>query len=83
MKLRLNLKACGSGSPKAASEAKLQAKLFEWANFISLALPVGCATAADIGLSNWSVTRVPVAVYTVAKGSSVVFNLVFSILMGY
>jgi len=83
MQLRLRVEACGSKSAKTKAAGKLQTKLFEWNNFLILAVPVGAATAADIGLSNWSVTRVPVAVYTVAKGSSVVFNLLFSIMLGY
>jgi len=83
MQFRTKCKQCGAGTPESARAMELQRRLFEPMTFAALALPVGAATAADIGLSNWSVTRIPVAIYTVAKGSSVVFNLLFSMYLGY
>jgi solute carrier family 35 protein C2 len=54
--------------------------LVPWSVYLFAAVPVGVATALDIGASNASILFVSVPFYTVVKSSSIVFVLFFSIL---
>ena len=45
--------------------------------------PIAFATAADVALSNFALVRVPAMVYTLIKGTSLVWTAFFSYSMGY
>ncbi|KAI6230063.1 TPT domain-containing protein [Aphelenchoides fujianensis] len=44
-------------------------------------LPVGACASLDIGLSNWALEYVTVSLYTMAKSSSILFIVAFSLLL--
>ena len=45
-------------------------------------MPIGICASLDIGLSNWALEYVTVSLYTMAKSSSILFIVGFSLLMG-
>lgn len=44
--------------------------------------PTGLASGIDIGFSNWALELVPISLYTMTKSSTIVFILIFAILLG-
>ncbi|XP_023296736.2 solute carrier family 35 member C2 [Lucilia cuprina] len=44
--------------------------------------PTGLASGIDIGFSNWALALVSVSLYTMTKSSTIVFILIFAILLG-
>ncbi|XP_005190750.2 solute carrier family 35 member C2 [Musca domestica] len=44
--------------------------------------PTGLASGIDIGFSNWGLELVPISLYTMTKSSTIVFILIFAILLG-
>eukprot|EP00301_Raphidiophrys_heterophryoidea_P022192 c6410_g1_i1.p1 GENE.c6410_g1_i1~~c6410_g1_i1.p1 ORF type:complete len:573 (+),score=128.42 c6410_g1_i1:52-1770(+) len=53
-----------------------------WKQYLHHAMPVGIATALDVGMSNRAFLFITVAFYTILKTSSLMFVLFFSILFG-
>jgi solute carrier family 35 protein C2 len=45
-------------------------------------MPIGICASLDIGLSNWALEYVTVSLYTMAKSSSILFIVAFSLLIG-
>uniref|UniRef100_A0AC34RN80 Triose phosphate transporter n=2 Tax=Panagrolaimus sp. JU765 TaxID=591449 RepID=A0AC34RN80_9BILA len=45
-------------------------------------MPIGICASLDIGLSNWALEYVTVSLYTMAKSSSILFIVAFSLFMG-
>ncbi|XP_011204645.2 solute carrier family 35 member C2 [Bactrocera dorsalis] len=44
--------------------------------------PAGIASGIDIGFSNWGLALVPISLYTMTKSSTIVFILIFAIMLG-
>lgn len=44
--------------------------------------PAGIASGIDIGFSNWGLGLVPISLYTMTKSSTIVFILIFAIMLG-
>lgn len=44
--------------------------------------PTGLASGIDIGFSNWALSLVSVSLYTMTKSSTIVFILIFAIMLG-
>ncbi|XP_020717684.1 solute carrier family 35 member C2 [Ceratitis capitata] len=44
--------------------------------------PAGIASGIDIGFSNWGLELVPISLYTMTKSSTIVFILIFAIMLG-
>ncbi|XP_061398433.1 solute carrier family 35 member C2 [Musca vetustissima] len=44
--------------------------------------PTGLASGIDIGFSNWGLELVPISLYTMTKSSTIVFILIFAIMLG-
>ena len=53
-----------------------------WRTYLRVAVPVGCSSALDIGLSNMAMALVPLSIYTMVKSATPVFVLVLSFAMG-
>lgn len=61
-----------SGSDAGATRSK--------SNVLQVAVPAA-AGALDIGLSNWSYEYVTLTVYTITKSTSIVFILIFAVIL--
>uniref|UniRef100_A0A915EN50 Sugar phosphate transporter domain-containing protein n=1 Tax=Ditylenchus dipsaci TaxID=166011 RepID=A0A915EN50_9BILA len=44
-------------------------------------MPIGVCASLDIGLSNWALEYVTISLYTMAKSSSIIFIVLFSLLL--
>ena len=53
--------------------------LLGWHDYISKVAPVGVASSWDIGLSQWSLKFVTVALYTMTKTTSILFIMILGI----
>uniref|UniRef100_A0A7E4UTY3 TPT domain-containing protein n=1 Tax=Panagrellus redivivus TaxID=6233 RepID=A0A7E4UTY3_PANRE len=53
-----------------------------WREQLNWLLPIGICASLDIGLSNWALEYVTVSLYTMAKSSSILFIVGFSLLLG-
>jgi len=51
-----------------------------WLEFLQISIPCGIVSALDIGLSNMSLVRINLSLYTMIKSSTPVFVLIFAIL---
>ncbi|XP_075159735.1 solute carrier family 35 member C2 isoform X2 [Haematobia irritans] len=54
----------------------------DWRVSIRKMAPTGVASGIDIGFSNWGLELVPISLYTMTKSSTIVFILIFAILLG-
>ena len=54
--------------------------VLEWESFTRRVVPSAVAGSLDIGFSNWSIMLSTVSLYTMAKSSTILFVLAFSIL---
>uniref|UniRef100_A0A1B0FR02 Sugar phosphate transporter domain-containing protein n=1 Tax=Glossina morsitans morsitans TaxID=37546 RepID=A0A1B0FR02_GLOMM len=54
----------------------------DWHTSIRKMAPTGIASGIDIGFSNWGLELVPISLYTMTKSSTIVFILIFAILLG-
>ncbi|VDN45266.1 unnamed protein product [Dibothriocephalus latus] len=52
-----------------------------WCSYVREVSPTGIASALDIGLSNWSFEFITVSLYTMTKSTSIIFVLLFAILL--
>ena len=52
----------------------------DWATYLKRIIPTGIASAADIGLSNWSLQYITISLYTMSKSTVILFIFFFSIL---
>lgn len=52
----------------------------DWYTYFTRILPTGVASAADIGLSNWSLEYITITLYTMSKSTVILFIFFFSIL---
>ena len=52
----------------------------DWYTYVTRILPTGIASAADIGLSNWSLEYITITLYTMAKSTVILFIFLFSII---
>lgn len=53
-----------------------------WKDYVKKIFPSAITAALDIGLSNWSIMLSTVSLYTMAKSTSIIFILVFSLILG-
>ncbi|XP_030385186.1 solute carrier family 35 member C2 isoform X2 [Scaptodrosophila lebanonensis] len=54
----------------------------DWRVALRKMAPTGIASGIDIGFSNWGLELVPISLYTMTKSSTIVFILLFAILLG-
>lgn len=54
----------------------------DWRVAVRKMAPTGIASGIDIGFSNWGLLLVPISLYTMTKSSTIVFILIFAILLG-
>lgn len=54
----------------------------DWRVAVRRMAPTGIASGIDIGFSNWGLALVPISLYTMTKSSTIVFILLFAILLG-
>ncbi|KAH8349996.1 hypothetical protein KR084_011021 [Drosophila pseudotakahashii] len=54
----------------------------DWRVALRKMAPTGVASAIDIGFSNWGLALVPISLYTMTKSSTIVFILLFAIVLG-
>lgn len=54
----------------------------DWRVAVRRMAPTGVASGIDIGFSNWGLALVPISLYTMTKSSTIVFILLFAILLG-
>lgn len=54
----------------------------DWRVAVRKMAPTGIASGIDIGFSNWGLLLVPISLYTMTKSSTIVFILLFAILLG-
>ena len=52
----------------------------DWSTYFRRIVPTGIASAADIGLSNWSLQYITISLYTMSKSTVILFIFFFSIL---
>lgn len=53
-----------------------------WSVYFKRIFPAAIAGSLDIGLSNWSIMLSTISIYTMAKSSSILFILFFSLIFG-
>jgi len=53
-----------------------------WREFLDVSIPCGMMTALDIGLSNLSLVRISLTLYTMVKSSAPIFVLFFAVSFG-
>lgn len=56
--------------------------LLDWRTFYRNMAPTGLASGIDIGFSNWGLELVKISLYTMTKSTTIVFILIFAILLG-
>uniref|UniRef100_A0A1I8P7A5 Sugar phosphate transporter domain-containing protein n=1 Tax=Stomoxys calcitrans TaxID=35570 RepID=A0A1I8P7A5_STOCA len=54
----------------------------DWRVSVRKMAPTGLASGIDIGFSNWGLELVPISLYTMTKSSTIVFILIFAIMLG-
>lgn len=54
----------------------------DWKIAVRKLAPTGIFSGIDIGFSNWALELVPISLYTMTKSSSIIFILLFAILLG-
>lgn len=54
----------------------------DWRTSVRKMGPTGLASGIDIGFSNWGLELVSISLYTMTKSSTIVFILIFAILLG-
>lgn len=54
----------------------------DWRVAVRKMAPTGIASGIDIGFSNWGLLLVPISLYTMTKSSTIVFILLFAIMLG-
>jgi solute carrier family 35 protein C2 len=52
----------------------------EWPTYLRKIIPLGIASAADIGFSNWSLQYITVTLYTMSKSTVILFILFFALI---
>ncbi len=52
----------------------------DWQTYLKKVLPLGVASAADIGMSNWSLQYITVTLYTMSKSTVILFILFFALI---
>ena len=52
----------------------------DWSTYLRKIVPLGLASAVDIGFSNWSLQYITVTLYTMSKSTVILFILFFSLL---
>ncbi|XP_055534587.1 solute carrier family 35 member C2 [Wyeomyia smithii] len=55
--------------------------VLDWRTSIRKILPTGLASGIDIGFSNWGLELVQISLYTMTKSTTIVFILIFAILL--
>ena len=60
-------------------EEENQRTVLPWSVYLTKVAPVGAASAWDIGLSQWSLEYVTVALYTMTKTTSILFIMILGI----
>ncbi|XP_014246743.1 solute carrier family 35 member C2 [Cimex lectularius] len=58
-----------------------QRVLLDWPTTLRKIAPIGFASGLDIGFSNWGLEFITVTLYTMTKSSTIVFILIFSMLL--
>ena len=80
---------CGSKSPRkrvATANRRMQEQdsgtkrvVLPWGPYLKRVSLVGAASALDIGLSQWSLAFITVALYTMGKSTCILFILMFGL----
>jgi len=52
----------------------------DWQTYLKKIAPLGIASAADIGMSNWSLQYITVTLYTMSKSTVILFILFFALI---
>lgn len=60
---------------------KTKVEKMEWIDIITIALPIGVATALDVMLSNYSLLYVSITLYTIIKASILIWTFIFGVLV--
>ncbi|XP_055607366.1 solute carrier family 35 member C2 [Uranotaenia lowii] len=55
--------------------------VLDWRTSVRKILPTGLASGMDIGFSNWGLELVQISLYTMTKSTTIVFILIFAILL--
>lgn len=55
--------------------------ILDWRTSVRKILPTGLASGIDIGFSNWGLELVQISLYTMTKSTTIVFILIFAILL--
>ncbi|XP_062542931.1 solute carrier family 35 member C2 [Armigeres subalbatus] len=55
--------------------------VLDWRTSVRKILPTGLASGIDIGFSNWGLELVQISLYTMTKSTTIVFILIFAILL--
>ncbi|XP_053684396.1 solute carrier family 35 member C2 [Sabethes cyaneus] len=55
--------------------------MLDWRTSVRKILPTGLASGIDIGFSNWGLELVQISLYTMTKSTTIVFILIFAILL--
>lgn len=78
--LKLIMASCARGIYKlVVGKSRIQ---LDCRTSIRKMAPTGIASGIDIGFSNWALGLVSVSLYTMTKSSTIVFILIFAILLG-
>ena len=64
---------------KRCSFSKTKRLTLDWQTYIKKIVPLGVASAADIGMSNWSLQYITVTLYTMSKSTAILFILFFAL----
>lgn len=59
----------------------LEAQQLTWSSFAMFVVPIACATALDVWMSNLALRYVDVSVYTTTKSTAIIWNLVLCVCM--
>lgn len=57
-------------------------KDMSWKEYLSVSIPCGLVTSADVGMSNLALVRITITFYTMVKASTPVFVLVWAYIFG-
>lgn len=56
-------------------------KVLDWKQYIMSLAPAGICSGIDIGFSNWGLELVTISLYTMTKSTTIIFILIFSIVL--
>lgn len=78
--IKFIMSACVRTSLRLAN-GKTRVQL-DWKTSVRKMAPTGIASGIDIGFSSWGLELVKISLYTMTKSSTIIFILIFAILLG-